>query len=117
MEMIPAPREHEHQAGFVPPMVNISSSFASLPFKNNNNNSNEEMNYSDDDEDYDEDESDDSSIHSQSCWNQRNTNTLPVTNNTNAAKGKTRGVSGRKPTKNDKVNKLLIRLIFCVKCN
>ncbi len=123
MEVIPPqPPQHQNQARFVPPLVNISSNYSSnLNNLNNNNiiinnmntNSNNSNNSNNSDLDYGSDfDSDDSSSQSQSQWNayiDRNNGSANNKSNNNSKANnkvngtKTRGTSGRKPLRNDKV--------------
>jgi fos-like antigen len=123
MEVIPPqPPQHQNQARFVPPLVNISSNYSSnLNNLNNNNiiinnmntNSNNSNNSNNSDLDYGSDfDSDDSSSQSQSQWNayiDRNNGSANNKSNNNSKANnkvngtKTRGTSGRKPLRNDKL--------------
>ena len=105
----PAPLEHQHQAGFVPPLVNISSTYAAMQTANHNNinngdqNNNSEMDYASDDIN----DTDDSSSQS-TTWvdfttkSDNSLDSISFHGNGKDAKNVRRATSGRKP-RNDKV--------------
>ncbi|XP_054153672.1 transcription factor kayak-like isoform X2 [Oppia nitens] len=120
MEIIPPqPRTHPQEARFMPPLVNISANYVSIHSNNaynefnNNSSNNSNSNTSDYDmpsDDYETDE--DSSSRSESKWNayvDRNSNANQMQENglnnkeTKVTVTKTRGRSGRKPMRNDKL--------------
>lgn len=93
----PAPLEHQHQAGFVPPIVQITNFPTSITTDTTITGSDDSYNDSDD------------SL-SQSFWSD-SSSVDPIVNNgsskyTKSRSSKSRGASGRKPRRNENVNRL-----------
>lgn len=104
-DTIPQPMQHQHQAGFVPPVVNVS--YMTSMSNNNGTNNNAILNHQqvgDEGDDADEDLSEDSSqsYNQDSCDGSVGNN--DNANNPKSETVKVRATSGRKP-RNDKVCK------------